>query len=83
MAAAATSGWFLLRPRGSWRRPRFDCCWDSVALVFLFFSVCIWFVFFSICILYFQICFLFVRSTPSQGEIDPFFMICGSPFFMC
>ena len=59
------------RHRGSSPRPRFGCCWDSVAAVFLFFFVRICFVFFPICILYFQICLLSVVWTPSQGEIDP------------
>ena len=59
------------RRRVSSPRPRSGCCWDSVAAVFLFFSVRICFVFFPICILYFQICLLSVVWTPSQGEIDP------------
>ena len=66
------------RRRGSSPRPRSDSCWDSVAAVFLFFSVRICFVFFPICILYFQICLLSVVWTPSQCEIDPNLLFCGA-----
>ena len=66
------------RRRGSSPCPRSGYCWDSVAAVFLFFSVRICFVFFPICILYFHICLLSVVWTPSQGEIDPQSSFCGA-----